>query len=262
MAMRRNERGFTLIEILIALFLISVVTAAIYKTFRAQQKSYMIQEEVVEMQQNLRAGMEILTREIRMAGYDPTESGNFGFLKAGPSSISFTIDLNENGSVDSGSNPSDKETLQYQLSDYDGDGVAAELIRTSGGAPVALNIEAIGFAYGYDTEPDGYLDQDASGHIIWAVDTNNDGRLDTNLDTNSDGLINASDNPAGVALTTPVNINTIRAVRIWMLARTSREARKFRNTSTYVVGDQHITVNDGYRRRLISAIIKCRNMGL
>ncbi|RLA97332.1 MAG: prepilin-type cleavage/methylation domain-containing protein, partial [Deltaproteobacteria bacterium] len=35
--MRQNERGFTLIEILIALFLISIVTAAIYKTFRAQQ---------------------------------------------------------------------------------------------------------------------------------------------------------------------------------------------------------------------------------
>jgi len=257
--MRRNERGFTLIEILIALFLISIVTAAIYKTFRAQQKSYMIQEEVVEMQQNLRAGMEMITREIRMAGYDPTESGNFGFLKAEPSLISFTGDFNtpENGTVDSG------ETLQYQLSDFDNDGVVAELVRTSSNTgPVALNIEAIGFAYGYDNDADGYLDQDASGHIIWAIDTNNDGRLDTNLDTNSDGLINASDNPAGVALTTPVNINTIRAVRIWMLARTSREARKFKNTNTYIVGNQHITVNDGYRRRLISAIIKCRNMGL
>ena len=112
MAMRQNERGFTLIEILIALFLISIVTAAIYKTFRAQQRSYMIQEEVVEMQQNLRAGMEILTREIRMAGYDPENSGFFAVTDITPRDISNNLDLTANGN----------SHIQF-TSDLDADGI-------------------------------------------------------------------------------------------------------------------------------------------
>ncbi len=255
----KHDRGFTLIEILIVLLLVSILTAAIYRTFRDQQKSYMVQEEVVEMQQNLRAGLDIMSREIRMAGYDPAQSGNFGFLTAAATSTSFTIDFDGNGGT-----PGNDETITYRLVDYDGDGIAAELKRTttSMDLPIALNIQAIGFAYGFDSDSDGYLDKDGSGNTIWAIDTNADGRLDTNIDTNADGVIDANDNPAGIALTTPVNISTIRAVRLWILARTSRADTRYRDTRTYVVGNQHLTVNDGYRRRLVSIIIKCRNMGL
>ncbi len=256
--MKATEDGFTLVEILIVLLLISVIMGAIYQTFRAQQKSYMVQEEVLEMQQNLRAGVDIMTREIRMAGYDPTMSGNFGILAAGPTSIRFTVDFDENGTVASG----EDETLLYHLCDFDSDGSDDSLTRSSSCTPVALNIQALGFAYGFDSDADGYLDQDASGNTIWAIDSNGDGFLDTNLDTNADGVIDANDNPSGVSLSTTVNINTIRAVQIWILARTSRPDRNFRDVNTYVVGNQHITPNDGYRRRLVSVIIKCRNMGL
>ncbi len=257
--MKNNKRGFTLVEILITLLLASIVTAAIYKTFREQQKSYIVQEEVVEMQQNLRAALDIMSREIRMAGYDPLQSGNFGFLRADARLIRFTIDFDNSGGT-----PGNDETITYQLYDYDSDGVAAELRRTTTSLdlPIALNIEAIGFAYGFDNDADGYLDKDASGNTIWAIDTNGDGRLDTNLDSNSDGIIDANDSTSGVALTTPVDISTIRAVRLWVLARTSRADKKFRDRRTYVVGNQHLTPNDGYRRRLVSITIKCRNMGL
>jgi type IV pilus assembly protein PilW len=69
--MQTNDKGFTLVEIMIALALSGIVMAAIYTAFLSQQRSYLAQEQVSEMQQNIRAGVDILTREIRMAGCDP-----------------------------------------------------------------------------------------------------------------------------------------------------------------------------------------------
>ncbi|HGY11110.1 MAG TPA: prepilin-type N-terminal cleavage/methylation domain-containing protein, partial [Desulfobacterales bacterium] len=59
-----KEHGFTLIEILITMAITGIVSAAIFTSFQSQQKSYVVQESVAAMQQNLRAGMDIMVREI------------------------------------------------------------------------------------------------------------------------------------------------------------------------------------------------------
>jgi prepilin-type N-terminal cleavage/methylation domain-containing protein len=64
-----NKEGFTLAELLIAMAISLVVMGAIFLTFKSQQDSYVIQTQVSAMQQNLRAAMYILTRDIQMAGY-------------------------------------------------------------------------------------------------------------------------------------------------------------------------------------------------
>jgi Tfp pilus assembly protein PilW len=46
-----------------------VVMAAIYSTFRSQQDSFVIQTQVSATQQNLRAALYMITRDIQMAGY-------------------------------------------------------------------------------------------------------------------------------------------------------------------------------------------------
>jgi type IV pilus assembly protein PilW len=65
---------------MIALTISVIITSAIYQIFHSQQRSYLIQDRVAEMQQNLRAGLYMMTREIRSAGYDPELTGNFGFV--------------------------------------------------------------------------------------------------------------------------------------------------------------------------------------
>jgi prepilin-type N-terminal cleavage/methylation domain-containing protein len=65
----KNKKGVTLIELLIALIISALLIAGIYKTFIGQQKTYIVQEQVVDMQQNLRAGINKMIREIRMAGF-------------------------------------------------------------------------------------------------------------------------------------------------------------------------------------------------
>jgi prepilin-type N-terminal cleavage/methylation domain-containing protein len=64
-----NQKGLTLIELLIVLVLSSLLIAGIYRTFIHQQHTYTVQEQVVDMQQNVRIAINQMVREIRMAGY-------------------------------------------------------------------------------------------------------------------------------------------------------------------------------------------------
>ena len=69
MSKSSNSNGITLIELVIAMFIAGIVSIAIFAAFKSQQKSYLIQNQVAEMQQNLRATMDIIARDIRMAGF-------------------------------------------------------------------------------------------------------------------------------------------------------------------------------------------------
>lgn len=86
---RSHSRGFTLVELLVYIAIVGVVAAAIFSTFKSQQDSYLVQEEIAAMQQNLRAALYVVGNDIRMCGYytsfdgssysmdwDPTSGGN------------------------------------------------------------------------------------------------------------------------------------------------------------------------------------------
>jgi type IV pilus assembly protein PilW len=65
-----NKRGVTLIELLVGLVICAIVIAAIYRVFTAQSNAYVVQDQVVEIQQNIRSAMEMMVRDLRMAGFD------------------------------------------------------------------------------------------------------------------------------------------------------------------------------------------------
>lgn len=67
-----REKGFTLIEILIALAIMSIVTTAIYQLFINQQKTWVSQDLLTEMQQNSRVSIDTISRDLLMAGYGVT----------------------------------------------------------------------------------------------------------------------------------------------------------------------------------------------
>ena len=49
----RKNKGITLIELLVALVISGILVGGIYRTFIGQQKTYTVQERVVDMQQNV-----------------------------------------------------------------------------------------------------------------------------------------------------------------------------------------------------------------
>lgn len=64
-----DKRGVTLIELLVALVISTVLVAGIYRTFISTQRSYTVQDQVVQMQQNVRAAINKMMREIRMVNF-------------------------------------------------------------------------------------------------------------------------------------------------------------------------------------------------
>ncbi|MBN1932201.1 MAG: prepilin-type N-terminal cleavage/methylation domain-containing protein [Desulfobacterales bacterium] len=290
----KDNKGFTLIEMLIAMAVASIVMTAIYSAFDSQQRTHTTQQQVVDMQQNIRSALYLMGREIRMTGYDPIvsdgidndsdgsideagETSGATILVASPNMIRFTLDIDNDGNPIPRNPDGDTNDLDEDISfgfsnvdDADDDGIAdtgaAMLLRTTGGVPstIADNIHAVGFAYAFDDDGDGELDT-AGGNVIWAVDSDGDGLLDTSIDTNNDGMIDANDTSGGSALGTLVNINNIRSVKVWVLGRTEARIRGYSNIRTYIVGDKKITTSgdeSGYQHSLLTTMINCRNMGI
>lgn len=263
MVLLKNNKGFTLIEILVALVIDFIVLAGIYTAFYSQQKSHVKEQQVVDAQQNVRGSAEFMTREIRLAGMDRKTTAVAGILAAGPHSFQFTLDRNENDNV---TDP--YENIEYGFSaasDADANGIAdsgsGPITRFSDtDDPIADNIHAIAFAYAFDDDRDGELDfVDAApfngrldpGEEIWAYDS--PALAAVGLDTN---------NASGAALPTAISFDRIRAVRIWILARTRNPLREAAMTKNFVVGDKIINITDNYQYRLLTATVKCRNLGI
>src|SRR5260370_30690844 len=60
-----KTRGFTLIEILVALVLFGIVSVAIYQTLVTHQRTFLAQTQRIDLQQTIRAGATILPGEFR-----------------------------------------------------------------------------------------------------------------------------------------------------------------------------------------------------
>ena len=76
----KNNNGFTLVEILVALVIDFIVLAGIYAAFYSQQKSHVKEQQVVDAQQNVRGAAAFMTREIRLAGMDGQDTAVAGIL--------------------------------------------------------------------------------------------------------------------------------------------------------------------------------------
>lgn len=69
--LKRDKRGFTLVELMVTLAVSSIALAGMYGVYKAQVQSYVTQNAVVDTQQNLRNTFYVMQRTIRMAGFDP-----------------------------------------------------------------------------------------------------------------------------------------------------------------------------------------------
>lgn len=63
-----SQSGFTLVEVLIVLALSGVILGAVYSLYITTLHTSQTQDETVEVQQNLRIAMDVVTRDLRMAG--------------------------------------------------------------------------------------------------------------------------------------------------------------------------------------------------
>ena len=277
--------GFSLLELMMALSVGIITIGSIYSVYVAQMKAGSNNRIRVELQQNLRGALVVLSQEIRSAGFDPEDSGRFGVVDvrrydlegtgsnpAGQPAFFYTVDMDENGDLDGRNRHRNREHCSFRIR-HDLNMGRRYLAWDNGGGrqPLSENISVMGFAYGVDVDRDGRIDTWNGGpHSIWAVDSDNDNLLDLHIDSNNDGIIDENDDvdqdgrigPGdGGVIDPPIPLDRIRAVRVWLLAKSSFQVEGYVDNSSYVVGDRVLgPANDGFMRRVSEAIIDARNL--
>jgi type IV pilus assembly protein PilW len=93
-SLKNNEQGFTMVELVVGLAISLILMGIAVKIFLVQQRAYNVQEQLSEMQQNIRAATDMIVRETKMAGYDPTDLGFDGIgNNSSATSIQILADL-------------------------------------------------------------------------------------------------------------------------------------------------------------------------
>lgn len=83
----RNERGVTLAELAVTLALFGMIMVGVMMTWSKTQEAYFVGSEIAENQQNVRAAIDFMVRELRATGRDITVCA---FDYAGPTSLDCT----------------------------------------------------------------------------------------------------------------------------------------------------------------------------
>ena len=67
------NRGFTLVELLVAMAIASIVMAVVVTAYQVQVRGKNTQAALNDMNQTTRAALEVMTNEIRTAGFDTVD---------------------------------------------------------------------------------------------------------------------------------------------------------------------------------------------
>ena len=105
--------GFTVAELVLALAMMMMVMASMVSLLISLNRAYTAQNVAAEVQQVTRAGINIMTRNIRMAGLNPLKINPIGILEASVDKIRFQHDTNGSGEIEPGQN----EDIAYLLND-------------------------------------------------------------------------------------------------------------------------------------------------
>ena len=105
--------GFSLFEVLMALTIMLLVMSGIIKLFTSLNRTYTSQNVAAGVQQVTRGGIDIMTRNIRMAGLNPLNLEPIGIVEATPQKIRFKMDLDGSGAIEAGA--AIREDIAYLL---------------------------------------------------------------------------------------------------------------------------------------------------
>jgi type IV pilus assembly protein PilW len=126
-----QAKGFTLVELMVAMVVASIIMAAIYSVHVGLMRSYTTQNVAADVQQTMRAGIDFLVEDIMMAGLYEEDfrlayDDNLGIIEAGSKKIRLRADKNMDGNF-----AGDFEDITYE---YDDDPDVKELQVTDNNA--------------------------------------------------------------------------------------------------------------------------------
>lgn len=154
--MKIDKKGFTAVELLISLAIMSMTLGSIYSLYMSFIRTCTKESVKIKLQQNVRSSLDMMIRDIRLAGLDPAGTGEFGITEVTPQRIKFTADRDMDGELDipnaaDGIDLPDLEYMEYEFDDVNGivrmslykpDGITKEMSDT-----LVENVSGLTFSY-------------------------------------------------------------------------------------------------------------------
>ena len=200
---KKNNSGFSLIELMVTMAIATIVLAAIYAAYQSQLRAHVTQQTVVDIQQNLRSSMYYIQRSIRMAGHNPeglpadsvgiladftsfssphassgavTDGNNIAFAFDVTGQHLDNVDNDGDGQTDEDderiADGSINETFENELNAFrlNGNTLESWIYTGPGDAdyawqPIAENIQSLEFLYLLDTDGDGVIDTETDDPV-------------------------------------------------------------------------------------------------
>ena len=131
--------GFTMVEMLMVLAIISIAFGTIYKSFEHLNRSTTTENVKAGIQQGVRIAVDFMVQDIRLAGLNPLGTPDIGFKEYLPEKIQFTMDANFDGDDDD-----TFEDITYELDSANG-----TLVQTNHLGPEVLidSVSNLNFTY-------------------------------------------------------------------------------------------------------------------
>ncbi len=241
-----TSAGFTLVEMMIALAVGGIILTGLAITFKKQSDTKLIQEDVTELLQNGRVARALIADDLRMAGYYGTNGPGVNDLALYPFPNTNAV------TPTSGALRENSLTVRY----FEDNPIS--------GPPAA--IKTVGYDL-YDSTIDGDTVADNMG---W---TNSNLLPKRPLINDVDGLeflytLNDGTSAVNALTTTPTltQVPFIKAVTVTMLLRGKfdRSGSGVTDINTYRTPFGRVwgPFDDGFKRRLSTFTVSCRNMEL
>ncbi|KPK35718.1 MAG: hypothetical protein AMK70_04780 [Nitrospira bacterium SG8_35_1] len=255
----KNSNGFTLVELMVTVFLTAIAVIAIYRGYTSFSQSADAQQQVIEMQQNLRIGMYNLAKDIMRAGMKEEDDELVAFTNADTNTVTFVMDLGSGGDFATDGIDNDGDGVEDDDPDAGIAALEAEEEGRIGDGDVCDAEEQISYTLTGENLEKRVLDTTVAcpPGVLGAPQT-----IITNVSALNFVYLDEDENVLGTPVAALENIDT---VEITMVVRTTNEDYRITNTETYAnqLGTWSWTSpGDNFRRRAMSMRIKVRNAQL
>lgn len=149
------SKGITLVEVVVALAMGSMLMSAVYTVYVNQVRGQAVQEASLDLQQGVRAALTFMKQEIRTAGADPTGKAGAGIIRAEVDEFHFTRDVNDlaNTGRHDGAVSASNENIRYRVNQSGA--LGRDTCRPQGGGSwtcsglqsILDNVDVLAFAY-------------------------------------------------------------------------------------------------------------------
>ena len=138
----KKTEGFTLTELMVSMGIGMAMLAAVTTTFMLQTKIYNAQQQINEMEQNARGVLDVITRELKMAGYKPN-GGSFSGVTYSTTQLMIQTDLDASGGISTSTTANEQITYAYDSTNKQ----ITRAVGTGSALVLADNITAFTFSY-------------------------------------------------------------------------------------------------------------------